>query len=108
MSFEIILAISVFFFVVPILITRWLWFWVFSLVFGLPMAAVWAVYFYQTSLPDHTGSPQDFHGIIIMVLVSGSLAVGMFLRYVRWVIGLKAHEIKAAKDLGSGGDPSNT
>lgn len=108
MSIEIVLAISASLLVIPVLITRWLWFWVFSLVLGLPMVAVWAVYFYQTSQPEYSGSPQEFFGILIMVLVSGSLAVGMFLRYIRWVIGLKVHEIKAAKGLGSGGAGSNT
>ncbi|MBN0989853.1 hypothetical protein [Amphritea pacifica] len=108
MSIEIVLAISAFLLVIPVLITRWLWFWVFSLVLGLPMVGVWVVYFYQTSQPEYSGSPQEFFGILIMVLISGSLTVGMFLRYIRWVIGLKVHEIKAAKALGSGGPRSNT
>ena len=73
------------------------------------MVAVWAVYFYQTSQPEYSGSPQEFFGILIMVLVSGSLAAGMFLRYIRWVVGLKVHEIKVAKSLVSGGGQrSNT
>jgi len=108
MSIEIVLAISASLLVIPVLITRWIWFWVFSLALGLPMVAVWAVYFYQTSQPEYSGSPQEFFGVLIMVLVSGSLAVGMFLRYIRWVIGLKAREIRAAKVLGSGGPESNT
>jgi len=69
------------------------------------MVGVWAVYFYQTSQPEYSGSPQEFFGILIMVLVSGSLAVGMFLRYIRWV---KVHEIRVAKALGSGAPGSNT
>ena len=108
MNIEIVLAISAFFLVVPVLITRWLWYWVFSFVFGLPMVVVWAVHFYQTSQPEYSGSPGEFFGILIMVLVSGSLAIGMFLRYIRWVIDLKLQEIKASKSARSGGSMSNT
>jgi len=108
MSIEIVLAISASLLILPVLITRWLWFWVFSLVLGLPMIGVWVVYFYQTSQPEYSGSPQEFFGILIMVLISGSLALGMFLRYIRWVIGIKVREIKTAKALDSGGSGSNT
>lgn|SRR5690554_750638 len=108
MNIETVLAISAFLLIVPVLITRWLWFWAFSLVLGLPMVAAWVLYFYQTSQPDYSGSPQEFFGIVIMVLVSGSLAVGMFLRYIRWIVELKKHEIDAAKALSSGDRVSNT
>ena len=108
MSIEIVLVVSAFLLVIPVLITRWLWFWVFSLVLGLPMVAVWAVYFYQTSQPEHSGSPGDFFGVLIMVLVSGSLALGMFLPYVRWLIELKLQEIRGSKSACSGDSMSNT
>jgi len=108
MSIEIVFAISASLLVIPVLITRWLWFWVFSLVLGLPMVAVWADYFYQTSQPEYSGSPGDIFGVMIMVLVSGSLAIGMFLRYVRWLVELKLQEMRASKSARSGGFVSNT
>lgn len=102
MNIEIILAISAFFLIVPVLITRWLWYWVFSFVFGSPIIAIWVAHFYQISRPEYSGSPGEALGNLIMILVSGSLFTGMFLRYIRWVIELIIQEIKESKSANSG------
>ena len=50
------------------------------------MALAWAQHFYAVSRPENTGSPGAALGLAFLMVPTVALALGMFLRYLRWVV----------------------
>lgn len=86
MEQALFLLISFALLITPVLFTRWRWFWIFSSVLGIPMALAWAQHFYAISKPEHTGSPGAALGLAFLLVPTVALALGMFLRYLRWIV----------------------
>jgi len=99
MEQPLFLLVSLALLITPVLLTRWRWFWLFSCVLGIPMILAWAKYFYDLSRPDHSGSPGSALGLAILMIPTLALALGMFLRYVRWIAEVLISEHKQRRRL---------
>ncbi|MCX4026160.1 hypothetical protein H0A36_22000 [Endozoicomonas sp. SM1973] len=86
-------------FVIPICMTSWKRFWQVSLLFALPLVLIWGQRYYYTSQPEYTGSPGEVIGVMFFMLLSISLALGMFGRFIRWIIEIKLQELRVQKQL---------
>jgi hypothetical protein len=94
-----ILFISFLLLTIPVLIPTWKQFWITSAIIGLPLAAIWGQYFYAISQPEYTGSPGEGLGLFLLGIPTFFFLLGMFIRYLRWVVQLKNEEIKAKREI---------
>lgn len=100
MEQPLFLLISFALLITPVLLKRWRWFWIFSGVLGMPMALAWAQHFYAVSSPEHTGSPGAALGMAFLMVPTVALALGMFLRYLRWIVEVLISEHKERRSNG--------
>ncbi|MEH6540461.1 hypothetical protein [Halopseudomonas sp.] len=100
MEQPLFLLISFALLITPVLLTRWRWFWIFSGALGIPMALAWAQHFYVISRPEHTESPGAALGMAFLMVPTVALALGMFLRYLRWIVEVLISEHKERRSNG--------
>ena len=100
MEQQLFLLISFALLITPVLLTRWRWFWIFCCALGIPMALVWAQHFYAASRPEHTRSPGAALGLAFLLVPTVALALGMFLRYLRWIVEVLISEHRERRSSG--------
>ena len=100
MEQALFLLISFALLITPVLFTRWRWFWLFCCALGIPMTLAWAQHFYAVSSPEHTGSPGAALGMAFLMVPTVALALGMFLRYLRWIVEVLISEHKERRSNG--------
>ncbi|MDL2198686.1 hypothetical protein QQF45_06345 [Halopseudomonas aestusnigri] len=100
MEQQLLLLISFALLITPVLLTRWRWFWIFCCALGIPTVLVWAQHFYVISRPEHTESPGAALGMAFLMVPTVALALGMFLRYLRWIVEVLISEHKERRSNG--------
>ncbi|MEO1830511.1 MAG: hypothetical protein ABGX82_16985 [Pseudomonas sp.] len=100
MEQPLFLLISFALLITPVLLTRWRWFWIFCCALGTPLALAWAQHFYAVSRPENTGSPGSALGLAFLLVPTVALALGMFLRYLRWIVEVLISEHKERRSSG--------
>ena len=100
MEQQLFLLISFALLITPVLFTRWRWFWIFCCALGTPLALAWAQHFYAVSRPEHTGSPGSALGLAFLLVPTVALALGMFLRYLCWIVEVLISEHKERRSSG--------
>ena len=101
MEQALFLLISFALLITPVLFTRWRWFWIFCCALGIPMALAWAQNFCAVSRPENTGSPDAALGLAFLLVPTVALALGMFLRYLRWIVEVLMSEHKERRSAAS-------
>lgn len=94
MIFESVILGSILLFSIPLFIPTWKWYWISSALIAIPLFTLWTQYFYSIYQPSYRDSPGEGLGLFIFGVPALCFLIGMFSRYLRWIIQIKIDELK--------------
>ena len=88
---EFVSLLCLVFFLIPLSIPTWKWYWISSAIIGLPILLIWTQFISDQSHGGGLGEPLAF---ALLSLATAAFLAGMLARFLRWLIEENISEIK--------------